>query len=543
MWYRNSGGRDVDKRNEERRPARPLREFRAGSVREGFAKFLRLSVIAGLSILAPMAPAGSQSAYPPARSAVGADSDSSGIERLAHVTVILNKSRDLKIAVPFAVATVGAPDVADILPMGDRRLYVLGKKVGATNVLLYDQASHLVGVVDVEVKLDAAAIGEKVRAGSGGKNIRINDVNGTLVLSGEAGDAQTVDRAMIVASGIANKGVVNGLTVSSPQQVMLQVRFVEADRSAVRNLGVRWEAFWRGGKSVANVGTYQPSSNPNNVTASGNPIGDAVAGLTGTSPFATILTSIINSKAGSLDGVLSALEEQNVVRRLAEPNLVASSGESADFLAGGEFPVPVSSSGTGGFPTVSITYKEFGVKLRFTPTVLANGVISLRLEPEVSDIDTSLSVTTGGVSVPGLIKQRANTTVELRDGQSFAIAGMLQSKTQRQVEALPWLGTVPVLGALFSSKAFQQNETELVVIVSPRLIKPTPPGQKLKTPLDSSLAANDVDFFLNGKTEIPKSPPTYVNRNGQEQALAGGLAPGAPGNPPADVVHWPWESK
>jgi pilus assembly protein CpaC len=319
---------------------------------------------------------------------------------------------------------------------------------------------------------------------------------------------------------------------------MLKVRFVEADRAATRNLGIRWAFFKQNGNLAGVVGTQQPTSLFNSslfpastsmggltttTTSAGTTIAtttpssvfDVVsgAGRVG-SPFATIITQIVNSKFGSLDAVLSALEEQQVIRQLAEPNLIALSGETGSFLAGGEYPIPVVSSGAGALPTVTIVYKEFGVKLNFTPTVLSRGVISLKLAPEVSNIDEALAVMIGGVSVPGLLIRRAQTTVELRDGQSFAIAGLLQANSTRQLDQLPWLGTVPVLGALFRSSDFQQGETELVVLVTPYLIKPVPPGKQLKTPLDTSLAGNDLDFFLNGRPEVAKTPPAFVN--GQE---------------------------
>jgi pilus assembly protein CpaC len=460
-----------------------------------------------------------------------------------HVTLTVNKSKNMRLDIPYADAAVAQPAIADVVPISDRQLYILGKKIGSTNVLLYDQSKRLIGVVDVDVHLDTAAMSAELRAAVGAHGVRISEVNGSIVLSGDAGDAQTADRVMAIASSLAPEGrVVNAMNISSPQQVELQVRFVEASRSAVRNLGVRWAAFWHNGRSAAVIGRAAGTG------VLGVP--DTVNSAAGVSPFATILTQIINSRSGSLDLVLNALEEQAVVRRLAEPNLVALSGQSADFLAGGKFPVPVSQAnsastsltGTVSVPTISIQWQEFGVRLKFTPTVMANGVISLRLQPEVSDLDPALSVSSGGVSVPGLIQRRADTTVELRDGQSFAIAGMMSAKSQHTLDAFPWLGTVPVLGALFSSKEFEQNETELVVIVSPHLVKPVPPGRRLNTPLDNSLAANDLDLFLNQKLEIPKSPPTYVQANGVDQSLVGGMAPGAPGvKGDPNSWSWPWE--
>ena len=461
------------------------------------------------------------------------------VDLLTSVTVVQHKSRNLRLDVPFAVVEVADPDIADARAISDRQLFILGKKIGATNVLLYGPSRELIGVVDVEVKLDTRSLGSRIREGSGGKGIRVNDVYGKLVLSGNGGDSQTVERAMSVAAGLAPAGVVNALKVTTPQQVMLKVRFVEATRAAARSLGVRWEFFNKGGFAGV-VGTQAGTSKfaapvgPNGGVTT--PIADAALGLTsGTSPFATILTTLINTKSGSLDVVLSALEEQRVLRKLAEPNLIAMSGETADFLAGGEYPIPVaqSSSAAAGSgvviaPTITIVYKEFGVKLSFTPTVLSRGVISLKLMPEVSELDFTNAVSISGFLIPALTVRRARTTVELRDGQSFAIAGLLQDDLTRAQDQLPWLGSVPVIGALFRSAAYQANETELVVIVTPYLIKPVPPGKKLKTPLDSSLAGNDLDYFLNGQPEVPKTPPFTFNPFGGMQSLFGAVEPGPP---------------
>jgi pilus assembly protein CpaC len=462
---------------------------------------------------------------------------------LTSVTLFQHKSRNLRFETPFAVVEVADPDIADAHAISDRQLFILGKKIGATNVLLYDPSRKLIGVVDVEVKLDTRSLGSKIREGSGGKGIRVNDVYGKLVLSGNGGDSQTVERAMNVAAGLAPAGVVNALKVTTPQQVMLKVRFIEASREAARNLGIRWEFFKRSGNLAGVVGTqtstnkFQIANTPFVVNGNGNgSVFDVVGGATGVgSPFATIITQIVNNSSAKLDVVLSALEEQNVIRKLAEPNLIAMSGETADFLAGGEYPVPVVSPGNGGLSTVTIVYKEFGVKLNFAPTVLARGVISLKLTPEVSELDFANAVRISGTVVPALTTRRARTTVELRDGQSFAIAGLLQDDSTRGQDQLPWLGSVPVLGALFRSSSYLANETELVVLVTPYLIKPVPPGKKLKTPLDSSLAGNDIDYFLNGQPEVPKTPPFASNPFGGAQSLFGGIEPGPPAPAPVPV--------
>src|ERR1700730_6781553 len=360
---------------------------------------------------------------------------------------------------------------------------------------------------------------------------------------------------MSVATGLAPSGVVNALKVTTPQQVMLKVRFVEADRTAARNLGIRWAFFKQNGNAAGVIGTQQSTShipaNPafpssttfpqvNSNTSISNSVLDVVGGAGGVgSPFATVITQIVNSKFGSLDAVLSALEEQRVLRNLAEPNLIAMSGETADFLAGGEYPVPVVSAASAGtLPTVTIVYKEFGVKLSFTPTVLSRGVVSLKLMPEVSSLDFANAVSISGTVIPSLTTRRARTTVELRDGQSFAIAGLLQADSTRLHDQLPLLGSVPVLGALFRSSQFQQNETELVVLVTAYLVKPVPPSKKepqLKAPWDSSLAGNDLDFFLNVQPEVPKTPPFTRNLATGVQSLFGGIEPGPPIPAPVPV--------
>jgi len=184
---------------------------------------------------------------------------------------------------------------------------------------------------------------------------------------------------------------------------------------------------------------------------------------------------------------------------------VALSGDTANFLAGGEYPIPV----PGAFGQISVEYKRYGVSLAFTPTVLNKGLINLRIEPEVSQLDPSNSVAVGNsISVPALTVRRASSTIELRDGQSFVLAGLLQNASTTEQNQLPWIGDVPVLGTLFSSKAYQKNETDLIIIVTPRIVRPTRPGDPIKTPLDNTLPANDVDFFLFGKSEVPRREAT-----------------------------------
>jgi pilus assembly protein CpaC len=216
--------------------------------------------------------------------------------------------------------------------------------------------------------------------------------------------------------------------------------------------------------------------------------------------------------------MINALEQKGIARSLAEPNLVALSGDTASFLAGGEYPIPVS----GSMGQVTVDYKKYGVGLAFTPTVLSRGLINLKIEPEVSQIDTTHTVSVpGGISVPALIVRRASTTVELRDGQSFMIGGLLQTDNKNQIEQLPWIGSVPVLGTLFSSKNYQKNQTDLAIIVTPRLVRPARPGDGIRTPADDTVPPNDTDFFLLGKTEVPVAGPGAPGAVEQRIAAAG----------------------
>ncbi|MGA2567130.1 MAG: type II and III secretion system protein family protein, partial [Pseudolabrys sp.] len=322
---------------------------------------------------------------------------------------------------------------------------------------------------------------------------------GRIMLSGEVTDAATLDRAVIIARQFSPE-IINTVAVMSPQQVMLEVRFVELSRTAGRELGVQWNVFNK--YATANIGSQQPAGNlpiPAPTSASNIPAGEVAAGvLSGASPFGFALGRII-SGGTTIDVALNALEQKGLARSLAEPNLVALSGDTASFLAGGEYPIPVA----GSFGQVTVDYKKYGVGLAFTPTVLSRGLINLKIEPEVSQIDTTHTVSVStGVAVPALIVRRASTTIELRDGQSFMIGGLLQTNNQNQIDQLPWLGSVPVLGTLFSSKSYQQNQTDLAIIVTPHLVRPTRPGDVVKTPADDALPPNDPDFFLLGKTEV-----------------------------------------
>ena len=461
----------------------------------------------------------------PAVTVLGAESARFSRQVPRHFVVTLNKSRTFQFATPFATAVIGSPEIADVLPLSDHTLYVQGKKVGTTNLIVYDESSRVVGVIDLEVAIDSEALQEKIQAGTRNRSIRVSSNNGQVVLSGQASDSVAAERAVALAKGFSPNGVVNAMTVAPAQQVLLEVRFLEASRDAGRQLGVNW--FVANGTGTAGIntglgGTIGAANTTNGLSTSpptnpqGIPLFQTAGTLVGvaTQPFGVVLANLVN-KGNSVDVLITALENKGLIRSLAEPNLMALSGDTAQFLAGGEFPVPIAATSANGIVTPTIEFKPFGVRLSFTPTVLANGIINLRIAPEVSALDFANAVTISGTTIPSVVKRDAMTTVELRDGQSFAIAGLLQANDTRLREQLPWLGSVPVLGALFSSSNYQKHETDLVIIVTPRLVQPAPPGARLASPLDSRLPSNDVDFFLLGQTEIPKDYRDYIANGGQ----------------------------
>lgn len=440
--------------------------------------------------------------------ALSQDADSAGAP-VRRLQVIRYKSRTFTLQTPFASAVVGNPDIADVLPISERVLYVQGKKAGATNVSIFGVDKRLIGVIDIEVTVDTQAIAERIKANLGAPGIHVSSSHEQIVLSGEAANSVQAEHAVEIAKSVSPEtNVINLLHIASSQQVMLKVRFLEVSRTAERDLGVNVFSANKAGTSGVNTG--QSAATPN--VASGLPllqtIGTLASGSTN-APFGTAIASL----GGNVDLMITALETKGLVRQLAEPDLVALSGDTASFFAGGEIPIPVAVP-NGGSTTITVEYKPFGVQLTFQPTVLASGVINLRLTPTVSELDKTNSIDAGGYKIPALKKREARTTIELGDGQSFAIAGLLQSEGLRDVEQVPWLGSVPVLGALFRSSAYQQNETDLVVIVTPHIVAPIAPGQQIASPLDSHLPSNDVDFFLLGQTEVPKKYTQYLTSGG-----------------------------
>lgn len=417
------------------------------------------------------------------------------------VAVPVNKSQVIRSDRAYAKALIGSPDIADVLPLTDRSLYVLGKKMGTTSLTLYDRSNMLIAVVDVVVGPDVISLRRQLSELMPVEGLGARISNDSIVLDGIVPDSVAADRAVQLAETYAPGKVINMLSVGSSQQVMLEVRFSEIKRNALKQIGVGLFANGSGGNGFEGV-----SGGNAGLSGSGPPTLGAIVDSFG------ILSRNFSILGLNINATLDALERKGAITTLAEPTLVSLSGETASFLAGGEFPVPVVQSGGSGSTTgvsqaFTIEWKPFGVSLAFTPTVLADGVISLVVAPEVSSIDPTASIVINNLRIPGIQTRRAKTVVELRDGESFAMAGLIRKDFQDTVRQFPILGSIPIIGSLFRSTQFQKEDTELLMIVTPRLVRPVRAGT-LRVPTDRAAPPAEADLFLLGRTDtaVPAAP-------------------------------------
>jgi pilus assembly protein CpaC len=402
----------------------------------------------------------------------------------APIVLEVNKGTLIRLTAPAATVFIANPDIADVQVKSPSLIYISAKAPGETVIYAVDASDSVLLNSPVRVEHDVSRLRSSLRQLAPGEQISADSVDGNLVLSGIASDAGKADKVRALAASIAGevKGsqVINRMTVATPNQVNLRVRVAEVNVTKLNEIGVNWtKAFTDATSSVAFLTT--------------NPV--------------TLMAETTNSlRVGKLTGqstsaLVSALEQEGFITSLAEPNLTAMSGQTASFLAGGEFPVPISgsSAATGGFPTISVEFKSFGVSLAFTPTVIDANHLNLRVRPEVSELSTvgevSVPLTnTATVTIPALTVRRAETSVELGSGESFALAGLLMHTSQQLVSKVPWIGDIPILGALFRSDRFQRGETDLVVIVTPYLVQPS--STRLAAPTDGLVLPSDAQRVL-----------------------------------------------
>ncbi len=430
-----------------------------------------------LTLAACAAILGSAVAVSPATAQISADQGG-----LSTITVAKDKSAAFHLDYPASEIVVAQPDTMELVATTDRSFYVRGKQIGVTNILIYDAQHHLAQVVDARVGYDTDNLQADLAAALPGEPIKVANFAGGILLTGDVSTSNVAARADAIAERYAPKAVQSALTVRMAQQVMVEVRIIEASRTAMKDLGINLD--------VQNISGF--------TLKTGN-------GLLNNAPQGALT---VGGRIGSvsINATLDALETKGIIHTLAKPNLVAMSGEEASFLAGGEFPFPIPNGNNG----VTIEFRTFGVKLNVTPTVEDSGEIRLKIAPEVSQLDPADGVILQGFRVPAITERRAATSVELRDGQSFAIAGLFQKNMIRSVSQVPWLGDVPVLGALFKSSDWQHNETELVIIVTPHLSTPVDQIAQLPDPLRGVDEPGAIGQILLGKgyTGAPAAQPT-----------------------------------
>lgn len=424
----------------------------------------------------------------------------------------LAQPRELRVAVssaqvvefpkPARSVFIADPAIADIQVAAPTSVIVFGRKPGQTTLIAIGADDKPLAKIQIIVGYNYADLQRLIGKDVPTANVKVTPTPTGVVLSGVVANDETAERVRAAAQryGSGKDVVVNQLKVAGPAQVNLRVRVAEVSRAVTKQLGVNWEALVQPGSFAFGLFTGRTF-----LTNSG------ITGLTSITPAGPLpnaaapgaLFSSVNTKRVNVNNLIDALAEEGLVTVLAQPNLTAISGQTASFIAGGEFPVPVAQTGTsGGSAAITVEFKEFGVRLAFVPTVLSSERISMKVRPEVSELSNAGAITVNGITVSALTVRRAETTIELGSGQSFAIAGLIQNNSNTDINKFPALGDLPVLGALFRSSHFQRNETELVIIVTPYVVRPVTEGASLKLPTDGVEPASEIErIFLDRLTK------------------------------------------
>jgi pilus assembly protein CpaC len=400
------------------------------------------------------------------------------------------QNRLLILTEPIGRVSVADPRVADLKVITPVQLLLTSRGVGTTDLTLWNKRDEPL-VLALQVTRNLDRLKTQLAELFPEEKITVSTAGDLVVLSGEVSDVRIPERAAEVAQLHAEK-VANLIKVVGNQQVQLEVKFAEVSRAGLRNLGINFFHQDVGGRFVGGItNPGQAIDGFAGVPGTGGAVTPGIQGPPGTG-FSLFFSGL---PSFPFSAVLNVLEQSGLAKMLAEPTLVALSGQEAKFLVGGEFPVPIASS----LGAISVLWKKFGIILNFTPTVISDGALHLKLSTEVSDVDPTRSVTISGVSIPGLTSRQSETTVRLADGQSFAIAGLLSDKIQSTVSKIPLLGDIPILGMLFRSVSYQRNETELLVVVTAHLAKPVAPHEAPHLPTENELNdPNDIQLFLFG---------------------------------------------
>lgn len=405
---------------------------------------------------------------------------------------------------------VADPDVADVQSKSPTLIYLFGKSGGETTLFGVDDSDHVILNATIRVAYDVARLQERIHELVPRSAVSVNSLGDALVLDGTVYSSAEGEAIKKVTERFVGdpKQLVNRMKVDAPNQVNLRVRVAEISRDLIKEFGFNWDAQTSAGNMLFGLAT----GNVTTVLPGSPAVAPAAPSNFLTRSLSTDLKTTVNNlygagKIGAVDlsTVIDALDNEGLITVLAEPNLTAVSGEPASFLAGGEFPVPVSSNVSNGIQTVTVEWKKFGVSLSFVATIGAGNRISLRVMPEVSELSNNGAVVISNIQLPALTTRRADTTVDLASGQSLAIAGLLQNNVTENIKKFPWLGDVPILGQLFRSEQFRRQESELVIIVTPYLVRPTTVANRLQVPTDGFVNSSDGDLVYTGSAYKPQA--------------------------------------
>lgn len=464
-------------------------------------KLLGILIVVLLVVGAPVDSA-QQPAAAPAATPPGQQSASSVQETGEPQTLHLLVGRSLVISSPTRIKRVSLadPEIAEALVVSPTQVLVNGRKPGGVSLMVWDEADQS-QAFEVSVDIDVLGLSQKIHEVFPSENVHIDTSKDVVILTGNASSAAIADKILEVVKGAAPKVTSMMQVPAAPTgEILLQVRFAEVDRTALSQFGINILSL-PGAKNVGSISTQQFAP-PQLINQSGS---GGTGGGTGSASFglSDLMNVFLFRPDINLAVTIKALQEKNLLQILAEPNLLTASGKEASFLAGGEFPYPVpQSSGASGYATITIQFKEFGIRLSFTPTFTPDGQIHLKVKPEVSSLDYANSLQIQGYTVPGLSTRRVESEMDLADGQSFAIAGLMDNRVTEQLEKIPWIGDVPVLGKLFQSKSFQRSKDELLVVVTPTIVKPLNPGSVPHGPV---FPIPFLDSDHAGKPEVPGS--------------------------------------
>lgn len=409
----------------------------------------------------------------------------------AEAPIMLEQGKGVLLQLGAGAASffVADPAVADIQTPSAAQLYVFGKSPGQTVVYAIDAQGAVLYSAAVTVSPRCTAIESALHRLVPDEHVEVLAVGAAVALTGNISSPAAADDIVRIASQFVDKDsqILNRLSVLQPAQVQLRVRIAEVDRNALKQIGINWQSVVESGKFAFAAATQNP------VTFSDG-----------------LVRNIAQIGNGNVTATVDALAQDGLITLLAQPNLTALSGHTASFLAGGEFPVPVALSQTGSTPTITVEFKKFGVSLDFTPTVLDGGAISLRVRPEVSQLSSTGAVQQQGFSIPAITVRRADTTIELGSGETFVIAGLLQRTSEQALSKVPGLGNIPVLGSLFRSTRYRHGETELVIIVTPYLVRPMANPKDAAMPTDGLEIPGDADRVIGGRLYRRQPPPAPI---------------------------------